>query len=88
MFISTPEIVSEIQYSSDPDASSEMFSLLQTQKRERIKYSEKQLKELEAAFVINQYPCSAERDQLAAKIGVTESKIQVQWVLYELKDIL
>ena len=65
-----------------------MFSPLQTQKRERIKYSEKQLKELEAAFVVNQYPCAAERDQLAAKIGVTESKIQVQWVLYELKDIL
>lgn len=71
------EIVSEIQYSSDPESSSEMFSLLQTQKRERIKYSEKQLKELEAAFVVNQYPCAAERDQLAAKIGVTESKIQV-----------
>ncbi|XP_074630568.1 paired box protein Pax-3-B-like isoform X2 [Acropora palmata] len=70
------EIVSEIQYSSDPESSSEMFSLLQTQKRERIKYSEKQLKELEAAFVVNQYPCAAERDQLAAKIGVTESKIQ------------
>ena len=65
-----------------------MFSLLQTQKRERIKYSKKQLKELEVAFAVNQYPSAAERDQLAAKIGVTESKIQVQWVLYKLKDIL
>ena len=66
---------------SDPESSSEMFSLLQTQKRERIKYSKRQLTELEAAFVVNQYPSAAERDQLAAKIGVTESKIQVHWVL-------
>ncbi|XP_068741368.1 paired box protein Pax-3-B-like isoform X2 [Montipora capricornis] len=50
---------------------------LQTQERTRIKYNEQQVKELEAAFAINQYPSAAERDQLAAKIGVMESKIQV-----------
>ena len=39
------------------------------------------MKELEAAFAINQYPSAAERDQLAAKIGVTESRIQVTGAL-------
>ncbi|XP_074630531.1 paired box protein Pax-3-like [Acropora palmata] len=71
------ENVLEFEDLTDQQSSSEMFSPLQTQKRERFKYSEKQLKDLDAAFVVNQYPCAAERDQLAAKIGVTESKIQV-----------
>lgn len=55
----------------------EVFHPLQTQKRERIKYDNNQLRELEAAFAINQYPSATERDQLAAKTGVTESRIQV-----------
>ena len=80
-YFATTENVLEFEDLTDQQSSSEMFSPLQTQKRERFKYSEKQLKDLDAAFVVNQYPCAAERDQLAAKIGVTESKIQVHWVL-------
>ncbi|XP_078374811.1 protein gooseberry-like [Oculina patagonica] len=50
---------------------------LQIQRRERIKYTSHQLRELEAAFKINQYPSASGRDQLAREIGVTESRIQV-----------
>ncbi|KAL9987081.1 hypothetical protein ACROYT_G001323 [Oculina patagonica] len=50
---------------------------LQIQRRERIKYTSHQLRELKAAFKINQYPSASGRDQLAREIGVTESRIQV-----------
>ncbi len=60
----------------DAENSCEPFPL-QIQRRERIKYTSHQLRELEAAFKINQYPSASGRDQLAREIGVTESKIQV-----------
>ena len=64
--------------SAHPESqSAEALYPLQTQKRERIKYNSHQLRELEAAFAINQYPSATERDHLATKIGVTESRIQV-----------
>ena len=57
--------------------SPEVYYPLQTQRRERIKYTSNQLRELESAFAINRYLTSSERDQLATKLGVTESRIQV-----------
>lgn len=42
-----------------------------------MKYTSNQLQDLEAAFAVNQYPSSSERDQLAKKLGVEESRIQV-----------
>ena len=50
---------------------------LQFMRRERTKYTSNQRQELEAAFAVNQYPTSSERDQLAKKLGVDESRIQV-----------
>lgn len=50
---------------------------LQFMRRERMKYTSNQRQELEAAFAVNQYPTSSERDQLAKKLGVDESRIQV-----------
>lgn len=58
-------------------SSREVLPPLQTQKRERIKYTSDQLHELESAFAVNQYPSITERDHLAARLGVTESRIQV-----------
>lgn len=58
-------------------SSREVLPPLQTQKRERIKYTSDQLYELESAFAVNQYPSITERDHLAARLGVTESRIQV-----------
>lgn len=58
-------------------SSREVIPRLQTQKRERIKYTSDQLHELESAFAVNQYPSATERDHLAARLGVTESRIQV-----------
>lgn len=58
-------------------SSREVLPRLQTQKRERIKYTSDQLHELESAFAVNQYPSATERDHLAARLGVTESRIQV-----------
>lgn len=69
--------VADFEDSAHPESSAEAFYQLQTQKRERIKYNSHQLRELEAAFAISQYPSATERDQLAKKIGVTESRIQV-----------
>jgi len=59
------------------ESSAEVIYPLQTQRRERIKYNSQQMRELEAAFAVNRYPSATERDQLATKIGVTESRIQV-----------
>ena len=61
----------------DAEDSRETFPL-RIQRRERIKYTSHQLHELETAFKINQYPSVSGREQLARKIGVTESRIQVQ----------
>lgn len=72
-----PGHVADFEDSAHPESSAETFYQLQTQKRERIKYDSRQLRELEAAFAISQYPSATERDQLAKKIGVTESRIQV-----------
>ena len=60
------------------ESSAEVIYPLQTQRRERIKYNSQQMRELEAAFAVNRYPSATERDQLATKIGVTESRIQVR----------
>ncbi|XP_078374829.1 segmentation protein paired-like isoform X2 [Oculina patagonica] len=60
----------------DAENSCEPFPL-QIQRRERIKYTSHQLRKLEAAFKINQYPSASGREQLAREIGVTESRIQV-----------
>ncbi|XP_068694287.1 paired box protein Pax-3-B-like [Montipora foliosa] len=73
----TENVRSEFEGSYQESSIEEIKFPLQTQKRARIKYNEQQVKELEAAFAINQYPSAAQRDQLAAKIGVTESRIQV-----------
>lgn len=62
----------------DPCFSSrEVLPPLQAQKRQRIKYTSDQLYELESAFALNQYPSVTERDHLAVRLGVTESRIQV-----------
>lgn len=66
-------ITENIQNAED---SHETFPL-RIQKRERIKYTSCQLHELETAFKGNQYPSVSEREHLARKIGVTESRIQV-----------
>ena len=58
-------------------SSAEVVYPLQTQRRERIKYTSNQLRELKSAFAINRYPSASERDQLATKLGVAESRIQV-----------
>ena len=78
LFIDTAENVPEFEGSYQEFSIEEIQFPLQTQKKDRIKYNQQQLNELEAAFAVNQYPSAAERDQLAAKIGVTESRIQVQ----------
>ncbi|XP_078373955.1 segmentation protein paired-like [Oculina patagonica] len=62
--------IKEAEDSCDP------FSL-HIQKREHIKYTSHQRRELEAAFKINQYPSSTGREKLAREIGVTKSRIQV-----------
>ena len=78
LFVDTEENVSKFEGSCQESSIEEIQFPLPTHERARIKYNEQQMKELEAAFAIDQYPSAAERDQLAAKIGVMESKIQVQ----------
>ncbi|XP_020625856.1 paired box protein Pax-3-B-like [Orbicella faveolata] len=66
----------QTENTQDAEDSRETFPL-RIQRRERIKYTSHQLHELETAFKINQYPSVSGREQLARKIGVTESRIQV-----------
>ena len=54
---------------------------LQTQRIKHIKYNSHQLRELEETFAVNRYPSLSERNQLARKVGVTESRIQVHMSL-------
>ncbi|XP_073240597.1 protein gooseberry-like [Porites lutea] len=58
-------------------SSAEVFYPLKSERRKRIKYTRNQQLELEAAYATNQYPSASERDQLAAKLGIAESRIQV-----------
>ncbi|KAL9986963.1 hypothetical protein ACROYT_G001182 [Oculina patagonica] len=69
----TSSIIDNIKEAED---SCDPFSL-HIQKREHIKYTSHQRRELEAAFKINQYPSSTGREKLAREIGVTKSRIQV-----------
>ena len=64
-------------------SSVEVFYPPTSQRRKRIKYTRNQQLELEAAYATNQYPSASERDQLAAKLGIGESRIQVHLLLYK-----
>ena len=65
-------------------SSVEVFYPPKSQRRKRIKYTRNQQLELEAAYATNQYPSASERDQLAAKLGIAESRIQVHLLYIKL----
>lgn len=78
VFFFMPIVLKNVPYPLDlhcPPA--QVIYPLQFMRRERMKYTSNQRQELEAAFAVNQYPTSSERDQLAKKLGVDESRIQV-----------
>lgn len=85
VFFFLPIVLKNVPYSLDlhcPPA--QVIYPLQFMRRERMKYTSNQRQELEAAFAVNQYPTSSERDQLAKKLGVDESRIQVNkpiWIV-------
>lgn len=63
------------------DSVSEEESLLiRRQRRQRAKYTSRQLHELEVEFERNPYPNAWERETLSHKLGIHETRIQVEWV--------
>uniref|UniRef100_A0A915E540 Homeobox domain-containing protein n=1 Tax=Ditylenchus dipsaci TaxID=166011 RepID=A0A915E540_9BILA len=60
-----------------PPSSSGLNHADQGGKRERTKFNEYQLRQLERVFEKSQYPQGAQREQLAASLTLTETKIQV-----------
>lgn len=67
------------------DSVSEEDSLLiRRQRRQRAKYTSRQLHELEVEFERNPYPNAWERETLSHKLGIHETRIQVEWTkIYE-----
>jgi len=57
--------------------SEEESSLIRRQRRQRAKYTSRQLHELEVEFERNPYPNAWDRETLSHKLGIHETRIQV-----------
>lgn len=53
----------------------------QNGKRERTKFNDSQLQQLEQTFRRCQYPQGHDREQLANRLGLTETKVQVKNII-------
>ena len=72
-----------------PSVAGEECLLIRRQRRQRAKYTSRQLHDLEVEFERNPYPNAWDRETLARKLGIHETRIQVmQSSLYEFDHFL
>lgn len=74
----TQESTNCIRSSSSSNSSASGSKMRLYQRRNRTKFTPEQIDELEKAFEKTQYPDSLTREELAERLQISESKIQVR----------
>lgn len=88
LFLETPPVPSATEVSAADIASitSGMQKLRHYRRRNRTKFTQHQIRELEKAFEKTQYPDVLTREELGERLDISESRIQVSFTCLKVFD--